>query len=175
MILGPTKYVHVIPDLAQHSPTSIRAIRGLSSSSVIVSRSRAAHVRHSAMLGRKSVLELDSAVSSAVARRNVMLCKPLPCRELLIVSNRSLEEIYHLFMLLVLGSIAWYIECRKACGVLAELVSPKISIWTCLGDPVLVHPGEKIVFAEWLKESADIATVVRWNHCAIGQAIRGVW
>lgn len=128
VVLGTAEYMHVVPDLAQHSPARIVRTAIPAGGRLVISRARAAKIRYSSVLGRESVLNIDEVVLCAVARRDTVLLQPLEGWELLVVSNRCLEEINHLFMLLIIWSVARDIEGGIAGCVLAEFVAPEVGV-----------------------------------------------
>ena len=54
-------------------------------------------------------------------------------------TDRGLEEVDDLLVLLVCGTVASYVERRRAGRVLGELVAPEIAVRGTLVNPVLVH------------------------------------
>lgn len=68
-----------------------------------------------------------------------------------------------------------YLECAIAGCMLRELVSPEISVWRALVDPIGVHPVQEIVTRKVGDDIRDWRTGKRWNNCTIWQAIRCVW
>ena len=100
-----------------------------------------------------------------------------PCRKTHVIFDNRLEEVHNLLVFDILGAVAWNIERAEAGSVLAELMSPKVAVGRTLGDPVLVHVGEKVVLAEWCKEGGDAGPIVgdHWStrRSASGSVGRG--
>lgn len=117
-VLRSAIHMHVIPNLAQHGPSSIRRVGLLSGLCLIVSGSRTSNIWHSTKLDRQSVLEIVLRVRSAVAGLNLMLCQPFPSRELLVVLDCSLEERDDFLVFDVLWSVARNIKSAEASSVL---------------------------------------------------------
>ena len=78
-------------------------------------------------------------------------------------------------MLAVLGSVARDVEGAEASGVLAEFVGPEVGVGATLRDPVTVHVGEQIEFAEGRQKSADARSSVCGYCSAISLAVGSVW
>lgn len=51
--------------------------------------------------------------------------------------------------------IAFGLKGRVAGGMLGELVRPEHPVGVVLVNPVLVHPGEKVLLAVWLEPLVD--------------------
>jgi hypothetical protein len=126
------------------------------------------------MLGRERILQLQATVSGAVRRQDVVLGEPFPRGESVIVSNGGLEKVHDLFVLLILGAVARHVEGGVASRVLAELMSPEISIGARLCDPVFVHPREEVISAEGFEEGANVGTVVGRHDGAVWERIGSV-
>lgn len=45
-------------------------------------------------------------------------------------------------------------------------MTPEVAIWLSLSDPVFIHIGQQVVFAEWCKESGNAASIVWWYWCS---------
>lgn len=187
VILGPAQHMHIVPHLAQDSPTSITCIAALACFRLVVSWARASKVRHGPMHGRESVLDLKQIISRAITWRDAILLQPLEGWESPVVSNRSLKKINHIFVLLILGAVARDIEGGVAGCMLGELVAPKVGIRTSPGmvlsaivfrpdlhpldllrDPVFVHPSEQVISAKRLHKSANVGTFVGSDDSAVG-------
>ena len=54
-------------------------------------------------------------------------------------ADNSLEEVYHVLVLLVVRAVAGNVERRRAGSMLGELVRPETLIGLALTDPVLIH------------------------------------
>ena len=78
-------------------------------------------------------------------------------------------------MLPILRTVAGNIKRAEACGMLAELVTPKIVIRPALTDPEAVHPIQQIELAEWLKKCANVRSMIRRNGSAAWRTCGRVW
>lgn len=78
-------------------------------------------------------------------------------------------------MLDVFWSVARNVKCAEASRMLGEFVSPEDVVWSCLADPVGVHPFEQIVLSERSQERANVGAVVGRYYCTIGETSRGIW
>lgn len=100
--------------------------RSLARRSLVVSCAGTANVRRSTVFGAQSFLEVREGVGSAVGRNDVVVGEPLEGVQAAVVEDDGLEEVDHLFVLGVLGTVAGNIEGGEAGGMLAELV-----LWLC--------------------------------------------
>ena len=105
------------------------------------------------------------------------MCDLPPCWKTHVVLDDRLEEVYNILVFDVLRSVTRDIKGAEAGSVLAEFVTPEIAIGRTLGDPVLVHVGEKVVLAQWFEEGANAGSIIRddWSsrRRASGSVRRG--
>ena len=66
-------------------------------------------------------------------------CKHIKGRILLESADRGLIKVNDFLVFPVFGTVAGYIERRRASGMLGKLVRPEIAIWGTLVNPVFVH------------------------------------
>lgn len=57
----------------------------------------------------------------------------------------------------------------------AEFVAPEVAVGLGLRDPVFVHVGKEVEFAEGREEGGDAGAVVGFYGCSGGCARCGVW
>lgn len=97
----------VVPGFGDNSPSII--VRSLTSIRLVVPGSTAANVWKGAGRLSQRVLDIGQSVLGRVARYDTCRCKPVPCRVRQIVLDGGLEEVYHVLMLCVIWTIAWYL------------------------------------------------------------------
>jgi hypothetical protein len=118
--LGSTCHCEVIPHLRDLRATVVQG--SLARCGLVVSCTRAANVRRSAILGAQSFLKVGEGVGCAVGGNDVSIREPLVGVQAAVVEDDGLEEVDYLFVFGVLGTIAGDIEGGEACSVLRELV-----------------------------------------------------
>ena len=128
--LGSSIHVEVVPHLGNLRAAVIQ--RPFACRSLIVSGSRAANVRCSAVFGAESFLEIRESVGGAVGGNDVVASKPLVGVETAVIENHGLEKVDHFFVFSVLRAIAGDVEGRKACCVLGELVLSLCQLWSAI-------------------------------------------
>ncbi|KAH0373682.1 ribonuclease T2, partial [Aureobasidium melanogenum] len=143
-------------------------------SGLVVSRTTAANVGQSTVASGKGILELTDRVCGSVARLDAGVVQPSPGRKTTVVKDGGLEELDDFLVLDVFGAVARHKSLVSCQQKIDHEGASKIPVRGALVDPVLVHPGEKVVFAKRLEESANIGTLVRRDNSAIGQAIGSV-
>ena len=132
--LDPAINMVIIPHLRQNRPSTISGT--IARCSLIVPRARAADIWDCAEALSKRRLQVGQGVPGGVAGTDILGGQPTVGRKLHVVHDGSLEEVHHVFVLAVLGSVTGHVEGRETGGVFGEFVRPEIGVRTTLRNPV---------------------------------------
>jgi len=172
-ILDSAKNVVVIPRLRHNSESIIT--RPIANSSSIIPRSRTSNIRSSTKPSSQSSLKFRQAISGGVAWLDTGSLEPVECGKLFVVGDYSLEKVDYFRVVLVHRSIAGQVEGAEACCMFGEFMTPEITVRLVLRNPVFVHVGEEIEFAEGGEEGRYGGAFVGGNGGTIAEAVGGVW